>query len=223
MTKEGRFMSENKTTDRLQSKQRIVQLISRSELLRGSLERQFTHTELCLRHCNHDEKAVVGYALLLIDVASVSPEESLRLLRRTDEQPVALLNATPPIALQLMEQHPWINGVFYRGTARATFQSGIDAILAGGDWLPRPLMEKLVARYRQMARCNELISQLSTREKQILKLAGQGLSNVDIANQIYLSIHTVKSHVHNALQKLGATNRAQAAAMVLGYQGESNS
>lgn len=216
-------MAGNKTTGRLQTEQRIVQLISRSELLHGSLERQFSQTAVRLHHLSYSPNTVIDCALLLIDAASVSPTESLRLLRLTDEQPVALLNATPSIALQLMEQHPWINGVFYRGTARAHFQNGIDAILAGGDWLPRPLMEKLVARYRQMARSSELISQLSTREKQILTLAGQGLSNVDIANQINLSIHTIKSHVHNALQKLGATNRAQAAAILLGYQGGNKS
>ena len=202
---------------------RIVLLISRSELLINSLTTQFSGSA-GFRLCRWKDGADPGldHALYLIDVGSVSPEESLRMLRLADDKPIALVNATPQSALPLMEKHPWINGVFYRGASHPNLQSGVNAILSGGDWLPRPLMEKLVARYRLMARSNELISLLSDREKQILRLAGQGLSNVDIAKQVYLSIHTVKSHVHNALQKLGAANRAQASSMILGHPDENN-
>jgi len=58
---------------------------------------------------------------------------------------------------------------------------------------------------------------------QILALAGKGLSNSEIAEHLHLSTHTIKSHIHNALGKLGASNRAQGASLVLAHVGETRS
>lgn len=156
-----------------------------------------------------------AFKLLLIDVGSLSEPAWFELLKSTANRPVALFNATHDVAMNALQNFPWIKGVFYKNTSRENFRSGIQMLLAGGDWLPRALMEKLLARYRMFVCSSDKLSSLTHREKQILRLAGKGLSNVDIADQINLSIHTVKTHVHNALYKLGATNRAQAASMVL--------
>ena len=53
---------------------------------------------------------------------------------------------------------------------------------------------------------------LTVREAQILRMLERGLSNRDIADQLYIAIHTVKNHVHNLLAKLGVSTRAEAAA-----------
>jgi orotate phosphoribosyltransferase-like protein len=46
---------------------------------------------------------------------------------------------------------------------------------------------------------------------QVLDLAGQGMTNKQIAKHLYLSQHTVARHLSNCRDKLGATNRAEAA------------
>jgi two-component system NarL family response regulator len=51
---------------------------------------------------------------------------------------------------------------------------------------------------------------LSSREVEVLTLVGEGLSTSDIAQRLYISENTVKYHVRNLLQKLGAHNRAEA-------------
>ena len=51
---------------------------------------------------------------------------------------------------------------------------------------------------------------LTIRELEILKLIDLGRSNKEIAGELHLSIHTVKTHVHNILEKLGAANRRRA-------------
>jgi two-component system, NarL family, response regulator LiaR len=51
---------------------------------------------------------------------------------------------------------------------------------------------------------------ISQREYEILQLMGKGLSNQEIADQIFVSINTVKSHVSNILLKLDAKRRTQA-------------
>jgi DNA-binding NarL/FixJ family response regulator len=55
------------------------------------------------------------------------------------------------------------------------------------------------------------LSGLTSRELDVLRRVAQGLSNAEIARQLYLSDTTVKTHVAHILQKLGATSRTQAA------------
>ncbi len=59
---------------------------------------------------------------------------------------------------------------------------------------------------------------LSARELEILKLIVDGQSNPEIAAQLYVSPHTVKTHVSNILQKLGVSDRVQAAVFALRHQ-----
>lgn len=56
---------------------------------------------------------------------------------------------------------------------------------------------------------------LTAREKEILKLISEGLSNKDIAEELVLSLHTVKNHVKSIIQKLSVVDRTQAAIMAL--------
>jgi DNA-binding NarL/FixJ family response regulator len=55
---------------------------------------------------------------------------------------------------------------------------------------------------------------LTTRERQIVDLIAQGLTNKAIANELRIEPATVKNHVHNILHKLGVTTRAAAVAEV---------
>ncbi|MEZ5118239.1 MAG: response regulator transcription factor [Candidatus Nanopelagicales bacterium] len=52
---------------------------------------------------------------------------------------------------------------------------------------------------------------LTDRERQVLRLAGDGLSNADIASRVHLSEGTVRNYLSEAMRKLGATNRTAAA------------
>ena len=59
----------------------------------------------------------------------------------------------------------------------------------------------------------ELGGDLSPREREVLALIVEGLSNEEIAEQLVISHATARHHVSACLQKLGAANRAQAAAL----------
>ena len=58
-------------------------------------------------------------------------------------------------------------------------------------------------------------SELTEREREVMTLVASGLQSGDIAERLFLSPETVKSHVHNALGKLGAHTRAHAVAIAL--------
>lgn len=55
------------------------------------------------------------------------------------------------------------------------------------------------------------LEELSAREREVLVLVAQGLSNAAISNQLWISEATVKTHVSRVLTKLGCENRVQAA------------
>ena len=57
---------------------------------------------------------------------------------------------------------------------------------------------------------NELPDGLTRREAEILGLMAQGMANPDIASRLYLSAHTVKSHINRIFAKTGSTDRAGA-------------
>jgi NarL family two-component system response regulator LiaR len=59
--------------------------------------------------------------------------------------------------------------------------------------------------------------QMSEREREILKLLAEGLSNADIANRLHLSKGTVQNYVSNLFVKLDVTDRTQAALLAVRY------
>ncbi|MCS7283555.1 MAG: response regulator transcription factor [Anaerolineae bacterium] len=56
-----------------------------------------------------------------------------------------------------------------------------------------------------------LIETLSEREREVLALLAEGLSNEEIAGELNIAVNTVRNHVRNILEKLGVRNRVQAA------------
>ncbi|MEE3349819.1 MAG: LuxR C-terminal-related transcriptional regulator [Candidatus Gastranaerophilaceae bacterium] len=54
---------------------------------------------------------------------------------------------------------------------------------------------------------------LTNREKEILNLISKGLSNKEIANKLYVSVHTIKANTISLYRKIGAKNRVQATRM----------
>lgn len=57
---------------------------------------------------------------------------------------------------------------------------------------------------------------LTERERQVIHLIALGHAGPEIADELHLSHNTVRSHIHNAMNKLGARSRAQLVAIVLG-------
>lgn len=88
-----------------------------------------------------------------------------------------------------------------------------DALLSPG--VTRRLVAEFASRSRQPHASKEL-DVLTEREKEIVALVGEGLSNDEIAERLVLSPATAKTHVSRAMIKLGVRDRAQL--VVVAYQ-----
>lgn len=75
--------------------------------------------------------------------------------------------------------------------------------------------EELVNAVRQGQPHQTVAAALTERERDVLRLAAQGLSVSAIAQRLYISSATVKTHLHHSYGKLGVTNRAGAVAKAL--------
>ena len=91
--------------------------------------------------------------------------------------------------------------------------------VAAGDALLSPTVTKrVIKRFARIARPDppKGLAELTGREREILCLIATGLSNAEIAKELFISDTTVKTHVTHILQKLHLRDRVQA--VVLAYQ-----
>ncbi|MBV8281637.1 MAG: response regulator transcription factor [Candidatus Eremiobacteraeota bacterium] len=101
-------------------------------------------------------------------------------------------------------------GYVLKGVPASEVAHAIRAVHDGGSFLPPPIAAVLAAQVREPQR-----RMLSARERDVLRLVADGLSNKQIARKLDITERTVKFHVTSVMGKLGAENRAQAAAVAV--------
>lgn len=106
------------------------------------------------------------------------------------------------------------SGYLLKSTPPEQLVNAIRVIAAGESLLApsitRRLIEDFVRRPPPGAEVVPELEQLTEREIEVLTLIGRGLSNKEIADRLYLSEGTVKSHVNRVFSKLSLRDRAQA-------------
>lgn len=109
------------------------------------------------------------------------------------------------------------SGFIMKEASFEEFFATIRAVAAGGEVLPQALTNSLFSQIARNAaggsktRILEAV-RLTNRERQVIDLLGEGLSNKEIATRLRIAVHTVKSHVHNVLEKLALHSRLEVAA-----------
>lgn len=109
------------------------------------------------------------------------------------------------------------SGFVMKDASFGEFIATIRAVASGAQALPQALTSSLFSQITHStskgsrARVLESV-RLTERERQVIALLGEGLSNKAIAARLHIAVHTVKSHVHNILEKLALHSRLEVAA-----------
>ena len=98
-------------------------------------------------------------------------------------------------------------GYILKTSQAAEIAGAIRKVASGQDVLSGAVKEKI---NQQKHRKPELYDNLSKREMEVLKILAQGFSNQEIADQLFISLKTVKTHVSNIFNKLEVNDRTQA-------------
>jgi DNA-binding NarL/FixJ family response regulator len=113
------------------------------------------------------------------------------------------------------------SGFLLKDTLAADLVSAIRVVVAGDAVVAPSATRRLIERFVEStpepdrARARSLEA-LTEREREVLTLVARGLTNAEIAGQLYLSEGTVKTHVSRLLGKLSLRDRVQA--VMLAYE-----
>ncbi|MDX2137448.1 MAG: response regulator transcription factor [Chloroflexota bacterium] len=110
------------------------------------------------------------------------------------------------------------NGYLLKDTGRDEIVAAIEGVIAGRTPVDPAVAEKLYQFVKAgTPPSRDFAALLTERERDILRLLANGLSNAAIADKLYLAEGTVRNHVTNIFTKLDVTDRAQATALAWRY------
>ena len=135
------------------------------------------------------------------DIRSRVPEVACLMLTSVDDDE-ALFNAIMAGAA----------GYVIKDIRGADLVSAVRTVASGQSMLDPRAASQLMNRLRDAATKKDPLEGLTNQERRILELIGEGLTNRQIGERMYLAEKTVKNYVSNMFQKLGMERRAQAAA-----------
>jgi DNA-binding NarL/FixJ family response regulator len=112
------------------------------------------------------------------------------------------------------------SGFLLKDAGPAELLHGIRVVAAGDSLLAPRITRRLIAQFTAQRTATQAgedrLAVLTEREREVLALVGQGMSNDEIGAELFLSPATARTHVSHAMAKLGARDRAQL--VVIAYQ-----
>jgi DNA-binding NarL/FixJ family response regulator len=105
-------------------------------------------------------------------------------------------------------------GYVLKQTVGADLVAAVRTVASGQSMLDADATRRVMARLRDRSASLDPLSGLTEQEKRVLDLIGEGLTNRQIAERMFLAEKTAKNYVSSLLGKLGLERRAQAASFV---------
>lgn len=149
---------------------------------------------------------VVIMDLRMPDMDGLEATETL--LEKVPETGVLIFTAYGERSLLQRGLECGARGYILKETPQETLLRAIEKVAAGETFVDPALMSALT-------KSRDGGDVLTVREREILQLLADGMSNADVAGQLFISQETVKSHVRHILTKLEADTRTQAVAIAL--------
>ncbi len=128
---------------------------------------------------------------------------------------LALFNLDRSAGIEMKALELGVHGFFYQDDTVETFLKGLTAIFGGEFWVSRHNLEQIALengiglKRRQLAE-HAATHDLTPREIEILGLLTLGASNEVIAEKLFISPHTVRTHLNHIFRKIKVTSRLEA-------------
>ena len=161
-------------------------------------------------------ESVSSISAILLDYSVISDEVFSRYMefKKTDLKDTieVLINCDKSITTEELFVWQSLAGIFYTSDDISTLQAGIGKVLQGDMWFSRKFSQQYITHLRRHSRpLNKTVPAILTkREQQIITFLSMGASNQQIAEQLFVSENTVKTHLHNIFKKIEVKNRVQA-------------
>jgi len=160
-----------------------------------------------------------GHDVALVELRRVAGDGialAREALERPQAAPVVLCTAyAAPTGALLTASRLGAPGLVLTSSPVETLVDALRAVARGASFV-----DPSVARALGEAPAEQRVARLSPREREVLELLADGYQGPEIAERLFLSLETVRTHVRNAATKLEARTRVQAAAMVALARGE---
>ncbi|HVM41560.1 MAG TPA: response regulator transcription factor [Acidimicrobiia bacterium] len=199
-----------------------VVLVDDQELVRTGLQRILRRQDgfEVVAECTDGSEVAAAVARVKPDVVvmdlrmkGVDGIEATRRLREGDDAPpVLVLTTFDDDELLSGALRAGANGFQLKDAPAEDLIRAVREVAAGGAWLDPSVTARVLAGYRSPVPSAPppSLAELTPRETEVLRLMGRGLNNGEIAEELFISEVTVKTHVGNIFMKLGVRDRAAA-------------
>ena len=198
-----------------------------NELMASCLKREtgaecLLGEDICDGRFPDNAKCKEQMRLALLDCHGKDPKSLLMALRSYDIEKlsrdyVVLFNFSHGLDIERKCVQQRVRGIFYDDDSLPQFLKGMRTILNGQLWLSRKIMTKCILSKGWDSTSETDSSILTHRESETLALLAVGATNGEIAEKLYISSHTVKTHLYNIYKKINVPNRFQAALWAAKY------
>ena len=103
-----------------------------------------------------------------------------------------------------------VSAYLFKSSKRQEIENALNALIKGGTYFPEEVKSSFFSTTRtsQKKKAGHWAPQLSKRESEVLKLIAEEYTTQQIADELFISTHTVESHRQNLLHRLQAKNTA---------------
>ena len=180
----------------------------------------------CLRAYATGEEAVIGIpqerpqvAVVDINLPGISGIECVAQLKRLlPELHVLMLTTYEESDLIFNSLRAGANGYLLKNMPADELIQAVKQVQAGGAPMSMQIARKVVAHFHHGKAAPGEMSQLSNRENEILRLLAKGCLYKEIADQLGISMSTVRTHIHSVYEKLHVGSRTEAVVKFLGQE-----
>ncbi|QYJ84060.1 LuxR C-terminal-related transcriptional regulator [Shewanella aegiceratis] len=189
-------------------------VVSRSQLLIDLLETRWPQEFLVKLAKVSPESVEVtmsegNYSLVVIDLATIDVQRAYQVQKQIEKRHsarVVFLHYPKQIDARFLIS-PITAAVFYGDASLEHIGKALANVLRGQTVIPHALLSASADQEQLDGADN-----LTIREREVLQALLSGSTNVDIANQLFVSESTIKTHLYRVFRKIGVSSRGQAIA-----------